>query len=217
MLSRRTQPLRVHRLDRLYPLIGLLLLLGCGARPKQEEAAQMSRVAAVKADPGSAASSAEKWCDVSWPSAGAPQLKLPPAVPARQGGVVPAPPQDRWVWLNVWATWCGPCIKEMPMMEQWKAQFHQEGVEFDLWYLSVDEQEEALRRFLQQRPSLAPGNSARIAELKHLGPWLKQYQLDAELAAIPIHMLVAPGGAVRCVHVGQLREGDYRVLKELMQ
>jgi len=173
-------------------------------------------VAAVKANPAAGAVAAEKWCDVSWPSASAPSLELPPVAPARQGGGVPAPPPDRWVWLNVWATWCGPCIKEMPMMEQWKEQLQREGVEFELWYLSVDEREEILTRFLQQRPGMAPGNSLRIADLKHLEPWLKKYQLDA-LAAIPIHLLIAPGGRVRCVHVGQLREGDYRVLKELME
>ncbi|MBI2505072.1 MAG: TlpA family protein disulfide reductase [Candidatus Latescibacteria bacterium] len=200
------------------PALALLLFfLGCGAGPKQQEAAPASRVAAVKANPAAVSAAAGKWCDISFPAASAPAMELPPVAPARPNGSTPAFSKDRWVWLNVWATWCSPCIKEMPMMEQWKAQLQGEGVVFDLWYLSVDEQEKVLSNFLQQRPSMAPGVSLRLKDYGSMFPWLAKYQIAAEAAAIPIHMLVAPGGKVRCVHVGQLREGDYKVIKELMQ
>ena len=103
------------------------------------------------------------------------------------------------------------------MMEQWKAQLQGEGVAVELWYLSVDEQEKVLGNFLQQRPSMAPGVSLRLKDFGTLAAWLAKYQLDAQEAAIPIHFLLAPGGKVRYIHVGQLRDTDYRVLKDLMQ
>lgn len=218
MFGTRPQPLRLHRLDRLPALAFLILgLLGCGSGPKQQEAAPTSRVAAVKANPEAAAVSAGKWADVSYTAANAPAMELPPVVPARPGGATPGFPRDRWVWLNVWATWCVPCVKEMPMMEQWKAQLQGEGLAVDLWYLSVDEQEKVLGNFLQQRPAMAPGISLRLKDFASLAAWLTKYQLDPGEAAIPIHLLLAPGGKVRYIHVGQLREADYRVLKELMQ
>jgi len=31
--------------------------------------------------------------------------------------------KGRWVLLNLWATWCGPCITEMPSLDRLQAQF----------------------------------------------------------------------------------------------
>lgn len=216
MFGSRTQPLRVYRLDRLPALAFLFLILGCGAGPKQQDAAPVSRVAAVKANPAAAGAAAQKWCDVSYPTASAPAMELPPVAPARPNGAVPAFPRDRWVWLNLWATWCGPCVVEMPMMEEWRAKLQEEGVPVDLWYLSVDEQEAVLGNFLRQRPNMAPGVSLRLKNYDSLFPWLNRYQIDPQLG-IPIHMLIAPGGKLRYIHVSQLRDTDVRILKELMQ
>ncbi|MCC7263310.1 MAG: TlpA family protein disulfide reductase [Candidatus Latescibacteria bacterium] len=197
-------------------LVLLLLVLGCGAGSKEKDPAAASRVAAVKASPEAAGVSTGKWTDVSFPAASAPTMELPPVVPARANGSLPAFPRDRWVWLNVWATWCGPCVKEMPMMEEWRARLQGEGVPVDLWYLSVDEQEVVLGNFLRQRSGLAPGVSLRLKTYDTLFPWLERYQIDPQLG-IPIHMLIAPGGKVRYVHVSQLRDTDYRIIKELLQ
>jgi hypothetical protein len=180
----------------------VLLLLGCGAGSKQE-AAPASRVAAVKANPEAAAAAAGKWADVSYPAASAPVVELPAVVPARPNGRVPDFPP-------------APCVREMPMMDEWQAKFQAEGVAVDLWYLSVDEQEALLTNFLRQRPSMAPGVSLRLKEYGALFPWLTKYQIDPQ-SGIPIHLLIAPGGKVRYVHISQLREGDYRVLAELME
>ena len=53
------------------------------------------------------------------------------------------------VLLNLWATWCGPCRKEMPTLDRLKAELA--GPEFDVVALSVDRGGlEKPRKFLQE-------------------------------------------------------------------
>jgi thiol-disulfide isomerase/thioredoxin len=47
-----------------------------------------------------------------------------------------APWRGKVVLLNLWATWCGPCRKEMPSLDRLKADLG--GDDFDLVALSID-------------------------------------------------------------------------------
>ena len=44
--------------------------------------------------------------------------------------------EDRLIFLNFWATWCPPCVKEMPDMMQLQERF--EGRPFQILAVSVD-------------------------------------------------------------------------------
>jgi peroxiredoxin len=50
------------------------------------------------------------------------------------------------VFLNFWATWCPPCVHEMPMMEQlYQALRHQP---FVMWAVNLQESREQVERFM---------------------------------------------------------------------
>ena len=51
------------------------------------------------------------------------------------------------VLLNFWASWCTPCIVELPSLQQ----FHREHPEYPILAVSIDESPEAYQRFLVQR------------------------------------------------------------------
>ena len=51
------------------------------------------------------------------------------------------------VLLNFWASWCTPCIVELPSL----LQFHHEHPEYPILAVSIDEDESAYRRFLVNR------------------------------------------------------------------
>jgi thiol-disulfide isomerase/thioredoxin len=51
------------------------------------------------------------------------------------------------VLLNFWASWCAPCIVELPSLQQ----FHRDHPEYPILAVSIDEDEGAYKRFLVQR------------------------------------------------------------------
>ncbi len=163
-----------------------------------------SRYEAVKSHK---AGPAETWCDLEFEAAQAPKLTALPGVAVRAGATATVPPKG-WVWLNLWATWCKPCLREMPLLTSWREQLRRDGVALDLWFLSLDEDEAELTRFLRANPKVAPAPSLRANSPAALETWLKRYLPDPS-TPIPIHMLVAPDGNVRCIRTGSLQEGDY--------
>jgi thiol-disulfide isomerase/thioredoxin len=50
--------------------------------------------------------------------------------------------------LNFWATWCPPCIEEMPSLDQFAREASKEGIV--VLGVSIDKNEQVYRRFLQR-------------------------------------------------------------------
>ncbi|MFU8811401.1 MAG: TlpA family protein disulfide reductase [Balneolaceae bacterium] len=63
--------------------------------------------------------------------------------------------QGKTIFMNVWASWCAPCIAEMPSIQRLYDQFKDRD---DLVFLmvSMDEDPERARSFMQQRDYSMP-------------------------------------------------------------
>jgi thiol-disulfide isomerase/thioredoxin len=96
----------------------------------------------------------------------------------------------KWIVLNVWATWCVPCIKEMPELE---ALSHAR-TDIVVLGLAADGQNAArLRQFAQALHVTYPiiaGNQALMAEF--------------QVAAYPTTMLFNPEGKLVLTRLGQI-------------
>lgn len=53
------------------------------------------------------------------------------------------------VYLDFWASWCGPCAVSLPELEKLRAQFHNKG--FEVVAINLDQSEEDARRFLKNK------------------------------------------------------------------
>jgi thiol-disulfide isomerase/thioredoxin len=172
-----------------------------------------SRVNAVKATKPLAG--ANEWCDVYYAPGKGPRLVVPQVEDARTGGTVAGPSGDGWIWINLWATWCGPCLREMPLITRWMETLKRDGLRVDLWFLSVDEEASVLRSFLSERPAVTPYNSLRLVRQETLHPWLGALGLPPD-TAIPVNVIVAPGGGVRCVRTGAINDGHYPTIRTFL-
>jgi hypothetical protein len=103
----------------------------------------------------------------------------------------------------------------MPLLLRWHDQMDKEGIKVDLWFVSVDETQDELTKFLAANPAVAPGNSVRLAAFSLLQPWLKRFP-GAPTDTVPLQVIAAPGGKVRCVRAGSLVDADYPVVEALL-
>ncbi len=126
----------------------------------------------------------------------------------------PAPTSTGWTWVNVWATWCGPCVAEMPMLTRWKEKLEKEGVSFNLAFLSVDAKADDVSKWHTAHPGTPIG--PRLTDFNLLGGWLDSVGLNAN-ASIPIHFFVDGQQKIRCTRMGAISEPDYSTVKQILQ
>lgn len=83
------------------------------------------------------------------------------------------------VLLNFWATWCPPCVQEMPGL----IELHHERPDLAILAVSIDEDPDAYFRFLARRhvdftTVRDPGQTA--AKLYHTEGWPETYIIDRQ-------------------------------------
>ena len=120
-------------------------------------------------------------------SAPAPDFSLP----ARAGGDVSlASLRGQVVLVNFWATWCGPCRKEMPLLEQIYQRY--KGLGFTLLAVNVEEDSGGADQWLKATPVSFPVLLDRDNRVSKL------YQVTA----MPSTVIIDRKGQVRFVHYG---------------
>jgi thiol-disulfide isomerase/thioredoxin len=116
----------------------------------------------------------------------------------------------KWVWINLWAAWCGPCKEEMPRLVSWQEKLRNAGVLIDVAFVSMDDDERQTHRFLDAQPASGVRATYWLPESERSG-WLVALGQKGP-GELPIHALVAPSGQVACVIQGAVEDGDYPAL-----
>lgn len=132
-------------------------------------------------------------------TAAAPDATAPPASLALGVG--------KWTWINLWAAWCGPCKEEMPRLLSWQRKLTATGVMIDLAFVSLDDDDRQMRRFLEAQPLDGVRATYWLPEGERSG-WLGSVGLR-ESTQLPVQVLVAPSGQVACVIEGAVEDRDY--------
>jgi thiol-disulfide isomerase/thioredoxin len=101
--------------------------------------------------------------------------------------------------INFWATWCPPCIEEMPMIDAFFRENTANG--WQVLGLAID-QPSAVRKFLAKTPVSYPIGLAGLN-----GTELVK-QLGNTSGGLPFTFVVDGGGAVAARKMGKLEPGD---------
>jgi peroxiredoxin len=94
------------------------------------------------------------------------------------------------VMINFWASWCGPCRQEMPLLDELYTRYKPLG--FTILGVNVEEDSGKARELLENLPVTFPvvfDNQSKVSKLY-------------EVVAMPSTVLVDRGGNLRYVHRG---------------
>jgi thiol-disulfide isomerase/thioredoxin len=202
-------------MDRLRHLIFTSILVAClpalGCNNKATPTPAPGRFDAVKSQ--DAPASLASFCERNLPAQGEGATRYS-AAPLREiaGHRRKEAAVGKWHWLNLWASWCGPCLEEMALLAKWKQALHADGIDVDLELMSIDEEEAPLLGALKRE---MPGRVSWLRSNDDLAPFLSHLGVDKN-SAIPIHAFVDPQGNLRCVRVGSVRESDFGTIRTLV-
>ncbi len=112
--------------------------------------------------------------------------------------------RGRVVLLNVWATWCSPCVQEMPTLDRLQAALG--GPTFEVVTVSIDSGGlSVVQAFFRQ------------IGVKHLHPYLDAFHEVEDLGAvgIPLTLLIDREGRELARKVGPATWDDPKVVKTI--
>ena len=111
-------------------------------------------------------------------------------LPARQGLLKSSDLKGRVVYLDFWASWCGPCKQSFPWMNEMNARYASKGLR--IVGVNLDEKSQDANLFLGDNQA-----SFDIAfDAKAVTP--RQYGIKG----MPTSLLIGPDGKVLMVHSG---------------
>ena len=103
--------------------------------------------------------------------------------------------RGRWVLVNFWATWCPPCLEELPELESFYSRRKDRGAVV-LGVNTEDISLDRLKRFVEEQFLSYPILRGSAAMEGLLGP----------ISGLPTSYLVNPGGEVVAQQAGPVTE-----------
>ncbi len=121
-------------------------------------------------------------------------------VPRADGGEIDLKKlRGKTVLINFWATWCGPCVEEMPLLDRFAKQRDASGLV--VLGIAVDDKE-SVEEFLREHPVGYPiglGSAGSPDESTVFGN---------RRGVLPYSVLVDPSGVIQRTEVGSFDEEE---------
>ncbi|CAN5884481.1 TlpA disulfide reductase family protein [soil metagenome] len=131
----------------------------------------------------------------------APEFELP----GRAGNIKLSDFKGKTVYLDFWASWCGPCKQSFPWMNEMQSRYSSKGLR--VISINVDQKTDDAKAFLSENPARfevafdAAGKTPRSYAIK----------------GMPTSVLIGPDGKVVMVHGGFKEEQRDELERQIKQ
>lgn len=95
----------------------------------------------------------------------------------------------KYVYIDVWATWCGPCLREIPALKKVEREFHDKNIAFVS--ISIDEPKD-YEKWKQMVKEKELGGIQLMAD----NNWQSKFVRDYAILGIPRFILIDPQGQI---------------------
>lgn len=103
----------------------------------------------------------------------------------------------KYVYVDVWATWCGPCKAEIPFLKKVVAAYHGKNIQFVS--ISIDDDRSHGGSWEKAKEDWkAMVNEKELGGMQLFAPngWQSQFVLDYKINGIPRFLLIDPNGNI---------------------
>lgn len=131
---------------------------------------------------------------------GAPPFKLP----SEKGMVDLQKMRGQVVYVDFWASWCPPCRKSFPWMNEMHNKYKKEGLK--IVAINLDNDREPIQKFLEKNPAdftIAYDPGGNIA---------KKYNLQG----MPTSYIIDRNGKIKKIHIGFRKRDEAELEKQLV-
>ncbi|MCL5128040.1 TlpA disulfide reductase family protein [Algibacter sp. L4_22] len=111
--------------------------------------------------------------------------------------------KGKFVYIDVWATWCGPCVKEIPSLKKVEEQYHGKNIEFVS--ISIDKASD-----FNKWKKTVTDKDLKGVQLFADNNWDSNFVKDYQIKGIPRFILIDPEGNI--VETNAPRPSDSRLI-----
>jgi len=97
--------------------------------------------------------------------------------------------KGKYVYVDVWATWCGPCKREIPFLKEVEKAYHGKNVEFVSISVDKAKDHEAWKKMVEEKEL---GGVQLFADKDWSSDFVKDYKING----IPRFILIDPVGNI---------------------
>ena len=104
--------------------------------------------------------------------------------------------KGKYVYVDIWATWCGPCKVEFPFLKKLESKYHNRNIEFVS--ISVDDARRSgtMKKAHDAWKKMVTEKKLTGVQLFTGNGWKADFVQDYKVKGIPRFILIAPNGTV---------------------
>jgi thiol-disulfide isomerase/thioredoxin len=112
----------------------------------------------------------------------------------------------KYVYIDVWATWCGPCIAEIPSLKKVEAAFHGKNIQFLSISIDAEKDHDKWKKMIIDKELVG-------MQLMADNNWESQFVEDFMIKGIPRFILLDPKGNI--ITANAPRPSDKKLIETL--